>query len=126
VAVRARRADAANPPEYAGREVAAQQKQAYPDLVPIVLAEPPDRAFERVRAAAETLGWEVVAAEVSEGRLEATDTTRWFGFKDDVVVRVRPHPSGSRVDVRSKSRVGRSDVGANAARIRAFRAALGQ
>jgi uncharacterized protein (DUF1499 family) len=115
---------ATNPPEYAGPEVAAQQKRAYPDLAPIVLAEPPDRAFARATAAAESLGWEIVSADPQRGRLEATHTTRWFGFKDDVVVRVRPEGSGSRVDVRSKSRVGRSDVGANAARIRAFRDAV--
>jgi uncharacterized protein (DUF1499 family) len=70
------------------------------------------------------LGWEIVAADPAHGRIEATDTTRFFGFKDDVVIRIRPEGSGSRVDVRSKSRVGRSDVGANAARIRAFRDAL--
>jgi uncharacterized protein (DUF1499 family) len=125
VAIVARRAGASNPPGYAGPEVAAQQKRAYPDLAPIVLAEPPDRAFERALAAVRSLGWEMVAADAREGRIEATDTTRWFGFKDDVVIRVRPAPSGSRVDVRSKSRVGRSDVGANAARIRRFRSALG-
>lgn len=121
----ARRADATNPPEYAGREVAAQQKRAYPDLVPLVLPEPPDRAFDRALAAARSLGWDIVAAEPKEGRIEATDTTAWFGFKDDVVIRVRSDPAGSRVDVRSKSRVGRSDVGTNAQRIRRFRSALG-
>jgi uncharacterized protein (DUF1499 family) len=127
VAVVARRqaTNASNPPEYAGPEVAAQQKKAYPDLAPLHVASPPADAFARARAAAESLGWEIVAAEAAEGRLEATDTTRWFGFKDDVVVRVRPDGTGSRVDVRSKSRVGRSDVGANAARIREFREALG-
>ena len=61
----------------------------------------------------------------AEGRIEATDTTRWFGFKDDVVVRVKPEGAGSRVDVRSLSRVGRSDVGKNASRIRAYLQALG-
>jgi uncharacterized protein (DUF1499 family) len=65
-----------------------------------------------------------VAADAREGRIEATDTTRWFGFKDDVVIRVRPDAAGSRVDVRSKSRVGRGDAGANAARIRRFRSEL--
>jgi uncharacterized protein (DUF1499 family) len=126
VAVVAKRqaAQARNPPEYAGPAVAAQQKTAYPDLVPIRLSVPPEQAFEKARAAAQALGWEIVAAEPGEGRLEATDTTRWFGFKDDVVVRVRPDGAGSRVDVRSKSRVGRSDVGANAARVRAFRQRL--
>jgi uncharacterized protein (DUF1499 family) len=61
-----------------------------------------------------------VSEAPAEGRLEATDTTFWFGFKDDVVVRVRPDGTGSRVDVRSLSRVGRSDLGMNARRIRRF------
>ena len=56
--------------------------------------------------------------------LKATDTTRWFAFKDDVVVRVRPEGAGSRVDVRSVSRVGRGDVGTNARRVRGFLEAL--
>ena len=124
VAALARRAGAANPPEYGGAEIAAQQTRAYPDIVSIVLPEPPDRAFDRAVAVARSLGWEIIATEPKEGRLEATDTTRWFGFKDDVVVRVRPDPAGSRIDVRSESRVGRSDVGTNAARIRRFRSAL--
>ncbi|HJR53568.1 MAG TPA: DUF1499 domain-containing protein, partial [Gemmatimonadota bacterium] len=54
------------------------------------------------------------------GRIEATATTPWFGFKDDVVVRIRPEAGGSRVDVRSVSRVGRSDVGTNARRIEEY------
>jgi uncharacterized protein (DUF1499 family) len=118
VAVTPLRKDASNPPEYAGPEVAAQQQRAYPDLRSLVLPIPPAEAFARAEGAARALGWEIVAAVAQEGRLEATDTTFWFGFKDDVVVRVRPDPAGSRVDVRSKSRVGRSDVGANARRIR--------
>jgi uncharacterized protein (DUF1499 family) len=125
VAVLERRAGAANAPEYEGAKVAAQQKTAYPDIAPIALPDPPGRAFERALAAARSLGWEIVAAEPKDGRIEATDTTRWFGFKDDVVIRVRPAGAGSRIDVRSESRVGRSDVGANAARIRRFRTALG-
>ena len=70
------------------------------------------------------MGWRIVAAVPADGRLEASDTTRWFGFTDDIVVRVRPAPNGSRIDVRSASRVGRSDLGVNARRIRAFLAAL--
>ena len=65
-----------------------------------------------------------MAAAPAEGRIEATDTTRWFGFKDDIVIRVRPEGAGSRVDVRSVSRVGRGDVGTNARRIRDFLKAL--
>jgi len=71
-----------------------------------------------------SLGWEIVAASPGEGRIEATDKTLFFGFKDDVVVRLRADDGGSRVDVRSVSRVGRSDVGANARRIRRFLDAL--
>ena len=105
---------------YGGPAVAALQRAGYPDLAPLDLPAPPDQAFQRVEAAARSLGWTVLAAQPAEGRLEATATTPWFGFRDDVVVRVRPRDGGSRIDVRSVSRVGRSDLGANAARIRRF------
>jgi uncharacterized protein (DUF1499 family) len=121
VAVLPLRADAPNPPEYAGEEVAAQQRDAYPDIQPLLLALPPEEAFELALAVARAMGWELVAAVPAEGRIEATATTFWFGFKDDVVLRIGADDGGSRLDIRSKSRVGRSDVGANAARIRAFR-----
>ena len=62
----------------------------------------------------------MIAEAPSDGRIEASDTTFWFGFIDDVVIRIEPDGNGSTLDIRSKSRVGRSDVGANAARIRAF------
>jgi uncharacterized protein (DUF1499 family) len=121
VAVLPRRAGASNPPGYAGEAVAAQQRRAYPDIKALDLPVPPAQAFERCLSAAREMGWEIVEAAAGQGRLEATDTTTWFGFKDDVVVRVRPGTGGgSRVDVRSKSRVGRSDVGANARRIRRY------
>ena len=120
VAILERRRGAPNPPEYDGPAVAAQQKRGYPDLAPATVPAPPDRTLAAAEATARALGWEVVAVTTVEGRLEATATTRWFGFKDDVVVRVTPAGSGSRVDVRSKSRVGHSDLGANAKRIRAF------
>ena len=73
---------------------------------------------------ADDLGWEIAAVDTVAGRVEATDRTRWFGFRDDVVVRVTPDAGGSRVDVRSLSRVGGSDVGTNARRIRTFLARL--
>lgn len=119
------RADAANPPEYAGAEVAAQQRAAYPDIAPLMLDGPPAVVYERALAAADELGWEIVAADGDAGRIEAVATTTWFGFRDDVVIRVRPAGQGSVVDIRSKSRVGRSDMGANAARIRKFLSAVG-
>ncbi len=114
------RADASNPSEYAGAEVAAQQRAAYADLQPLRLDVGTDAAFDRAVAAAESMGWEIVAADKASGRIEATDTTLWFGFKDDVVVRVSGDSDASVIDVRSVSRVGQSDVGKNAQRIRAY------
>ena len=119
-ALRDARAKAPNGIAYAGAEVWRQQQQAYPDIKPAVLPQPPREAMQRALDAARSLGWEVAASDASAGRLEATATTRWFGFKDDVVVRIRPEGAGSRVDVRSMSRVGKSDLGANAARVREF------
>ncbi|MDQ3160011.1 MAG: DUF1499 domain-containing protein [Pseudomonadota bacterium] len=120
VAMLPMRADAPNSAEYGGAEIAAAQRSGYPDLETLRLADAPEQAFERARQAARKLGWEIVSTDPAAGRIEATDTTFWFGFKDDVVIRIEPDAGGSRVDVRSLSRVGGSDVGANAARIRAF------
>jgi uncharacterized protein (DUF1499 family) len=124
VAIVPLRAGAANPPEYAGAKAAELQLAAYPLIRPLELAAPPAQAFARAHAAAQALGWEIVGADAASGRIEAVATTRWFGFKDDVVIRVAPAAAGSRIDVRSKSRVGRSDVGANARRIQDFLAAV--
>ena len=124
VALRAVRERSPNGTAYGGPAVAAEQRRAYPDVAPLMLSVPPDQAFRLAEASARQLGWEVIEAAPAEGRLEATATTRWFRFKDDVVVRVSPAPDGSRVDVRSVSRIGRSDLGANAKRIRAFLTAL--
>lgn len=114
------RADAPNPAEYGGPEVARQQREAYPSLGPLELRQPPAEAYRSALETARGMGWEIVAADVNDGVIEATDETKWFGFKDDVVVRVTPAPAGSRIDVRSVSRVGGSDVGTNARRIRTY------
>lgn len=119
------RASARNPAVYGGDSVAQQQRDGYPDIGPVRLAVPPAVAFRQARDAAAGMGMAIVATDSGAGRIEATATTRWFGFKDDVVIRVRPEGSGSRVDVRSLSRVGGSDVGANAARIRELVRRLG-
>jgi uncharacterized protein (DUF1499 family) len=105
-------------------DLAQQQREGYPDLAPITLSMPADRAFDRALAAAQNAGWRIVTADKSSGRIEATDTTRWFGFQDDVVIRLTPWGAGTRVDVRSVSRVGRGDVGTNARRIRRYLQAL--
>ena len=105
-------------------DVGAVQRVSYPDLAPHPFAGPPAAAYDKALAAAKALGWEIAAADAASGRIEATATTAWFGVKDDVVVRVRPSGTASVVDVRSMSRVGISDVGANARRIREFFAQL--
>jgi uncharacterized protein (DUF1499 family) len=122
--VAARTAGGGNPVTYEGAKIAEQQRHAYPDIGPLSLALPPDAAFSRALDAAQRMGWTIVAADDSAGRIEASDRSRWFGFTDDIVIRITPSGSGSRVDVRSSSRLGRSDFGVNAARIRAYLAAL--
>lgn len=120
VAVLPLRADAPNPVEYGGEEIAAQQRAVYPKVVPLRLKAAPKIVFAKALDSARAMGWEIVAADAGSGRIEATATTLMFGFKDDVVVRIRAEGTGSVVDVRSLSRVGRSDIGANARRIRTF------
>lgn len=116
------RANAPNPPEYAGEETAEQQRQAYPDLAPMILKFPLDEVHQAVEQLVERSDWELVASVRDNGvaRIEATDTTRWFGFKDDVVIRLQTVEEGVRLDMRSKSRLGGGDVGTNAERIRTF------
>lgn len=130
VAVLPLRADAPNTVEYGGspnmtpQQLAEMTRSAYPDLVTVKLDVPPDAAFERAMAAVDALGWDLVASVPDEGRIEATDTTFWFRFKDDIVIRIRPAPGGSAIDARSLSRVGGGDAGTNARRLRAFFAEL--
>jgi len=119
--------DTDNPPRYMtterrypGPDFARQQRAAYPDIAPALLDVPPREAFGRALAVAEAMGWEVVGRDPANGTIEAVDSTKWFGFKDDIAVRVEAAAQGSRIDVRSKSRVGRSDLGTNARRIRAY------
>jgi uncharacterized protein (DUF1499 family) len=112
---------APNPAGYPGRPVAMLQQAAYPDIQPVVIAASPAEAFHKVDSVAMAMGWEIVARAPADGRIEATDTSEWFGLTDDIVIRIRPEgTSGSRIDIRSKSRVGESDFGSNARRIRAF------
>ncbi len=105
--------------------VAGQQRAAYPDLGPAMLPVAPADAFDRARAVVGEMGWELLADDAAALRIEATDRSFWFGFPDDVVVRVAADGgTGSRVDVRSLSRVGGGDLGVNARRVREFVAVL--
>lgn len=120
------RGDAPNPPQYSGGDTAEQQRKAYPDIQPLVLNAPPQQVYQQAQTVMEELGWQLVSAtqEQNSARIEATHTTFWFGFTDDVVVRIQTLEQGVRVDVRSKSRIGKSDVGKNAQRIESFLQAL--
>ncbi len=124
VAIAPLRSEAPNGVDYKTEENAEATKTGYPDIQPLVADVPPADMFKRAEATARAMGWEIVAAEEADGRIEATDTTAWWGFKDDVVIRIVPEGEGSRLDIRSMSRVGKSDLGKNAERIRKFLAAV--
>jgi len=126
VAILPLREGAPNPPGYPGDKVAAQQHKAYPDIVPYRTKADTEVAFKKALAAARKMGWKIIASVPEAGRIEAVDTTFWYGFKDDIVIRVRPDNGGSVIDIRSKSRVGKSDIGKNAARIREYLRSLKQ
>jgi hypothetical protein len=127
--------DTVNPPQFvavialrkkddnslaADPETVAKQTSAYPDLKTVTVSAPPPQVMRRAEAAARDMGWEIVAVDPQALRIEATATTLLYGFKDDIVIRVAADAGGSHMDVRSASRVGRSDIGVNAKRIRAY------
>lgn len=124
VAVAGIRKEGDHPVAYDGPEVAEQQRKAYPDLAPLLTSAAPAQVFDKAKTVVAELGLELVDANPQEGRIEATQTTLLYGFKDDVVIRIVTTPNGTRVDVRSKSRVGRSDLAQNAKRIRILLANL--
>jgi len=101
-------------------EVVSAQLEAYPDIVTLVTPQSLELAYSRALNAAHQLGWEVYRDDLNAGYIEAVDSTAIMGFKDDVVIRVRTNADGTILDIRSVSRVGVSDLGANAARIRRF------
>jgi uncharacterized protein (DUF1499 family) len=105
---------------YPGTSFAEQQQQGYPDLATLVIEDAPEAAFDKVHEALAGMPrMAITDASRGEGRIEATETSALFRFKDDVVVRIRPfQDGGSRIDVRSKSRDGKGDMGVNASRIR--------
>ncbi|MDA8708314.1 DUF1499 domain-containing protein [Hellea sp.] len=103
------------------------QTKAYADIRPLILEDDMAVAFGEAKAAAKQLGWKLKSEDPKTGIIEATDTSFWYGFKDDVVIRLRPSEGGGTIlDVRSVSRVGGSDIGANAARIRKFLGVMGK
>jgi uncharacterized protein (DUF1499 family) len=119
------RAGARNAVDYDPR-TAVEQRRGYPDIAPLRLGASPADTLERVARAVRSMGWDVVSVAPADLRVEATATSWLFGFKDDVVVRVRPTSEGSIVDVRSLSRVGGSDFGVNAKRVRTLLRKIGE
>jgi len=109
-----------NSAEYAGARISALQQQAYPEIVPIICDLPPEAAFSSVSKIAQDLGWTILVENPEAGQIEAVDVTPIFRFRDDIVIRIRAYNEGSRLDIRSASRLGRSDLGMNAKRIRKF------
>lgn len=131
--------DTVNPPQYVSvlplragapnstrydAAIAPLQAQAYPEIATTTLAAPPDQAFQKALRVASDMGWTIVDANPAALRIEATDTSLLFGFKDDVVIRIGGGAGGSRIDLRSLSRVGGADFGVNAKRIVRFIARL--
>ncbi|HKC89381.1 MAG TPA: DUF1499 domain-containing protein [Blastocatellia bacterium] len=96
----------------------------YPDVQPQRFNQPLDKVYEAALAAAQAMGWEMRETNREQGIIEAIATTRLFKFKDDVTVTITREGDATVVNVRSKSRVGKSDLGTNARRIRAFQAEL--
>jgi uncharacterized protein (DUF1499 family) len=106
-------------------ELSALQRAGYPGVVPVRSALPAGQAFGKALAVAEAMpGWTIVATDRDRGRIEASVRTFWFGFTDDIVIRVAADGGGSRIDMRSASRIGGHDIGVNAARVRAYMGAL--
>jgi Protein of unknown function (DUF1499) len=124
------RAGALNGPEYDGpkkvlfdgkwQTVSALQHKYYGYLRPFAVIRPPERLFRQAVSTAYAMGWRVVSVVPDAGRIEATHSDFWFGFTDDIVIRVKPAGMGARLDVRSKSRELQNDRGENAQRIRDF------
>jgi len=120
VAILPLRADAPNPAEYQGEEIAKQQREAYPELQTQKYQKTSDQVFDAALAAVKDMGLEVVNSDKTSGLIEAYDTTTFFGFIDDVVIRIQSEGQMTMLDARSKSRVGMSDIGKNAERLNAL------
>ncbi len=118
VALRDAREAAPNAVDYPGEATARQQQNAYPHVRPLQVTAPKATVLAAVQAEVEASGWQIAA--ITESTIEATATTRWFGFEDDVIIRLTEQQNGVQVDMRSASRLGTSDVGTNALRIETF------
>jgi uncharacterized protein (DUF1499 family) len=126
VAILALRADAANPAAYQGEDIASQQRTAYPELQTQTYQQTTEQVFDAALTTVMDMGLKVVTSDKTLGLIEAYDTTTWFGFIDDVVIRIQSAEQMTMLDARSKSRVGMSDLGKNAERLNALIAGVAQ
>jgi uncharacterized protein (DUF1499 family) len=124
VAIARVRTSSQHPLAYDGPQAAALQREAYPDIRTVMFANDADEVFATSLRLLEELDWSIAEANAEQGRIEATATSQWFGFKDDVVIRLRRANGMTLVDMRSKSRVVIHDIGSNARHIRTFINAL--
>ncbi|MBD3609157.1 MAG: DUF1499 domain-containing protein [Gammaproteobacteria bacterium] len=118
--------DVPNAVAYPGEEVAKLQQWGYPELKPLYLSMDTEQAFPLASVVARDMGWEIVAENNEELQIEAVDSSLLFGFKDNVVIRLQDVDGKTQVDVRSHSRLGKIDRGANAKRIKAYLLMLGK
>ncbi|HEY7842447.1 MAG TPA: DUF1499 domain-containing protein [Bradyrhizobium sp.] len=122
---RLRSSDGANTAVYAGLYSAEQQRQAYPDIEPVELEIPVDRAYAIALRLVNKRKWLVIDERAPQptrrlGTIEAVARTPIMGFREDVSIRIAPDGEDSRVDIRSSSRYFESDLGSNASRITKF------
>ncbi len=111
------RAEHENPLEYDSEVIGPLQREGYPQVKPLILELAPQEAYARVKQVLLDMGMELTRDDPATGEIEAVASTFWFEFKDDVIVRLREFEDGTRLDLRSVSRIGVSDLGANADRI---------
>ncbi len=126
---KARAAGAGLEPPPASEAARAAQRAAYPDLQPVKVEMDVLAAYRLALSVATDLGWRVVdlqppGPQGATAEIQALDRTRIFGFPNDIVIRVKPGPTSTTIDLRSVSHVGQHDFGAGAYRIRAFVTAL--
>lgn len=120
------RSDSDNSVEYDFKKLPEIQAEAYPNIKSLHMAQSPEQVFNKAKEIVSEFGWQLQWEDAKSGHIEAMFESAVFGFKDDVIIRIEASASGSVVDVRSSSRVGVSDLGANAKRIEAFLSALKQ
>ncbi len=109
-----------NPLEYDVTKLAEIQSKAYPNVKTLMTDLSVAEAHAKAETVVKSMGLELVNSDAEAGIIEATETTTIWGFKDDIVVRIAEKGGETAVDLRSVSRIGRSDLGANAKRIEKF------